>query len=259
MDAIDDRISVSCAFRKFDTVNCVPAKTTPQTAAAGKMARSALPSEHHHDQVGRNEERDRRADAADAGAQAVEGKTGSGGEGGDGDGDRAERHRRGVRQQADGRRAERRHSQARQHRARHRDGSAESRRAFHECAECESDEQRLQARIARQVSDRIFEDFEFAALHRDAIEQDGREHHPPDGKQAERRAVRGRAQRGARPACRKRRQPPAWPSPTRSATPSTRVCASRPAAAAAPEWAVPPPARKAEGLPAERCEIRAAT
>jgi len=49
----------------------------------------------------------------------------------------------------------------------------------------------LEARIGREVAHGILEDFELAALHRDAVEQDGGKHHPSDGKQSERGAIGG--------------------------------------------------------------------
>jgi hypothetical protein len=98
--------------------------------------------------------------------------------------------RRGVGQQADGRRLKRREPQPRQHGRRHRHWRSESGGAFDERAEGERDQQRLQPAVVRQVADGILEHLELAALHRHAVEQNGRENHPPDGKQAERRAVR---------------------------------------------------------------------
>src|ERR1019366_9895772 len=51
------------------------------------------------------------------------------------------------------------------------------------------DEQRLQAPIASKMPDGVFQDFEFAALQADAVEQNGAEDHPPDGEEAEGGAV----------------------------------------------------------------------
>ncbi len=43
--------------------------------------------------------------------------------------------------------------------------------------------------VAGEVADGVLEELELAALHRDAVEQDGGEDHPADGKESERRAV----------------------------------------------------------------------
>ena len=103
--------------------------------------------------------------------------------------DGTERHRRGVRQQADAAGVERREAQAGQHGGRHRDRRSESRRAFDERAEGERDQQRLQTAVAGQIADGILDDFEFARVNRDVVEQNGREHHPADGEQSLRGAV----------------------------------------------------------------------
>jgi hypothetical protein len=138
-------------------------------------------------------------DAADLRAQALHGKAGGERQRGNRDADRSEGHRRGVGQQADGRRLKRGEAQPRQHGRGYRHRGAESGGAFDKRAEGERDQERLQTAVVRQVADGVLEHFEFAALHRDAVEQNGGENHPPDRKQAERRAIgRGRAEPGQR-------------------------------------------------------------
>ena len=59
---------------KLDTKNCVPANAMPQTAAAGSTPRRPFQPPITQDQVGRHDQRNRRADAAHAGAQRSSGR-----------------------------------------------------------------------------------------------------------------------------------------------------------------------------------------
>ena len=151
----------------------------------GEHAAQPLPAAHHQDQVCRHEERDGGANASHAGAEAVERQPGGDGEGGDGNTDGAEGHRGGVGEQADGGSVERFEAEAGEHGRGHGYRSAEARRAFEKCAKGEGDEQGLQAPVAGQVADGILQDFEPAALQRDAVEQNRAEDHPADGEEAE--------------------------------------------------------------------------
>ena len=150
MAASEDRISVSCGPMKFETKNCVPANAMPHAAAAGSTP-SGPPSAHHHDQVRRHEQRDRRADAAHAGAQAIDGSPVVTASVMIGIRDGAEGHWRRVGQQADGGGVEGRESETGEHGRSHRDRRPESGGAFDERAEGERDQERLQLGVFGEV------------------------------------------------------------------------------------------------------------
>ena len=104
---------------------------------------------------------------------------------------------------------------------------------------------------------RILEDFELAAFERDAVEQDGGEHHPADGEQPERRAV-GRwpqSRAGGHPVDPGGHQ--RWRRPGRPARRSRRACGTLPSAAAERRWGRPPGAPKAANYRRRGCSSAA--
>ena len=85
---------------KFETRNCVPANMMPQTSSGGQHADQASPAAHHQNQVGGHDQRNGCANAADAGAEPGQREAGHLLQRDDRNADGAERHGRGVRQQA---------------------------------------------------------------------------------------------------------------------------------------------------------------
>ena len=80
--------------------------------------------------------------------------------------DGTEGNRRSIGKQANGSRIEGRKSEAGQHGGSDRDGRSEAGRALDKRAECEANQDGLQARIGGQSSDRRFDDFKFRRYRR---------------------------------------------------------------------------------------------
>jgi hypothetical protein len=106
--------------------------------------------------------------------------------------------RRGVGDQREAGRGERREAEADQDRAGDGDRRAETRCAFKERAEAERDQQKLQPPVLSYAADRRLQRLEHAPLHRQAVEEDDVEHDPADGEEAGDGAEHGGAERHAR-------------------------------------------------------------
>ena len=147
------------------------------------------PSAHDQDQVSRDDQRDRRADAADPRAEPVQRQFGDGLQRDQRRADRPERHRSRISKQTDAGGVKRREAESGEHGGGYGHRRAESGCALDEGAEREGDEQGLQTPVLRQIPDRVFQCLELAHLHGDAVEQDGGEHDPSDGEQTVGHAV----------------------------------------------------------------------
>jgi hypothetical protein len=145
-------------------------------------------------QVRGNEQRYRCADATDVCRERAERQSGHGRQHDQRRPYRSECDRRRIRQQAEAGREERFETEPRQHGRRDGYGGSESTRAFNECAECESDEQSLQALVAGEAADRVLDDLEFSGFDGEAIEQQGGENDPSDGEDS----IGGSVNAGAR-------------------------------------------------------------
>ena len=129
---------------KFEIRNCGIAKDTPQTRIAGQIVHHAAPAGEGPDQPERHDQREERQLPADHGAEQERIDAGDAGEAGDRRAERAVGDRRGIGDQRQARRGERREAEPDQDRAGHRDRRAEARRALEERAERKRDQQELQ-------------------------------------------------------------------------------------------------------------------
>ena len=125
-----------------------PRTTTPATRMAGQT--SSMPRKPANAQISQNGTitREERQLPADHRAQVEQVESGHALQRDDRRAERAERDRRGVGDERQPRRRQRREAQPDQHRAGHGDRRAESRRALEERAEAERDEQELQPAVA---------------------------------------------------------------------------------------------------------------
>ncbi len=171
------------------SINFLTSESEAADGGGGQDAHQSAEARHHDDQIGRDEQRDRGADASDVGAEPVHRESSDALQRDQRDADGAERDRRGVGEQADAGGVERRESEAGEHGGGHGDRRAEARGAFDEGSEGEGDQQGLKAMVVGQAADGVLDDLEFTGVDGDAVEHDRRKDDPADGEQAERRAV----------------------------------------------------------------------
>ena len=149
----------------------------------------ALEPRHNNDHVGRNDDGDQAAQPTGHGAQRVRREPGDVPQRSHRNAERPEGDRRGVGDQADERRVERREAEPGQHRRGHRHRRAEPGRALDEGAEREADEHGLQAAVIGESADGVLDDLELAGFQRHPVEDQRRDDDPADGKQPEGGAV----------------------------------------------------------------------
>ncbi len=153
------------------------------------------PAAHDDDQIPRNDQRYGRAQTAHVLAQVKQRQPGSCRERNKRNANGAEGDWRGVCEQTNGGCIERLETESAENCGRNCDGSSEAGGAFEKRPKGEGDEKRLQRRVARQVADRILQDFKFPGMHRDPVQEDGPVNDPKDRECAEGSAIECRIER----------------------------------------------------------------
>ena len=136
------------------------------------------------DQPERHDQREERQLPADHRAEQVRIEAGHAREAGDRRAERAVGDRRGIGDQRQPRRGQRREAETDQDRARHRDRRAEARGALEEGAEGKRDQQQLQPPVGGDAADRLLQRLESALLHGQPVEENNVEDDPADREEA---------------------------------------------------------------------------
>ena len=189
-------MSTSSGPTKLLQTNCTIANTPPQTSTAGHTPPQAAPPAHRHDEPRGDDERYERQLPAGHLADGHRGNARNGREGEDGCRDCAEGDGRGVGDERESGRVQRREAEAHQERGTDGNRCAEARCAFDEGAERERDEQRLNAPVGRETGDGRFDDLELTGDHRQVVKKNGVDDDPADGEKTVGRPVSRRGDCG---------------------------------------------------------------
>ena len=151
-------ISTIQGLTKFEIRNCGTGKGNAADQDRGPYLDHAAKAGERPDQPERHDQREERQLPPDHGAEQIGIEAGDAGETRDRRAERAKCDRRGIGDQRQPGRRERREAKTDQDRARHRDRRAETGRALEERAERKCDQQQLQPPVARDAADRLRQD-----------------------------------------------------------------------------------------------------
>ena len=159
--------------------------------AGGPDFHHGLASGHGPNDTEGHDQREDGQDAARGGAEQVQIQAGDASQGDEGAAQSAVGHGSGVADEGQAGGLEGAEAQTDQHGGRNRHRGAEAGRALDEGPEAEGDQQGLDAAVARQPGDGVLHHLEVTGLDGDVVDEDGVQHDPADGQEAEGRAVPG--------------------------------------------------------------------